>query len=343
VDRQAPISYEDVSRAATRLIGRGAKVTIDALYEQLGRRGSRTTIHKHHKTFLKTFSEQGMTMLPSALPEALVPLVEDFWNQAVLAAGVGFDNERADYDHRIAELGGAINQRAERIQQLETLLDERETLLTQKSQQLDQRDRTIGDLERWVEGKEAEVGELKHDKQALETRLAEERVHWSERYDAAKSDWDRQRGQLEHDIAKTREQMGADQIKHERLVDHWMLQLDDARQHISDLKLRHHEDRERLQGEVRLEKARADRFATDQAKLEKRIDALVSDCEQLEHGRKALQEKLVASDEAREQLAENNRVLARDSESLETEMDALSQTNDKLGRDIERLRSGADR
>jgi len=325
VDRQAPISYEDVSRAATRLIGRGAKVTIDALYEQLGRRGSRTTIHKHHKTFLKTFSEQGMTMLPSALPEALVPLVEDFWNQAVLAAGVGFDNERADYDHRIAELGGAINQRAERIQQLETLLDERETLLTQKSQQLDQRDRTIGDLERWVEGKEAEVGELKHDKQALETRLAEERVHWSERYDAAKSDWDRQ--------------MGADQIKHERLVDHWMLQLDDARQHISDLKLRHHEDRERLQGEVRLEKARADRFATDQAKLEKRIDALVSDCEQLEHGRKALQEKLVASDEAREQLAENNRVLARDSEALEAEMGALSQTNDKLVRDIERLRS----
>ena len=39
--RPATVELEDVARAATRLISQGKRPTVDAIYDEVGRRGSR--------------------------------------------------------------------------------------------------------------------------------------------------------------------------------------------------------------------------------------------------------------------------------------------------------------
>ena len=45
--RPASFSPNDVARIATRLIGQGKNPTVDSVHEQLGRRGSRTTVNNY--------------------------------------------------------------------------------------------------------------------------------------------------------------------------------------------------------------------------------------------------------------------------------------------------------
>jgi chromosome segregation ATPase len=272
--RTPSLTYDDVARASTRLIGRGARLTIDALYDELGRRGSRSTIHKHYKTFLEEFSERGMAVIPSAIPEPLVPIIEDFWTNALLMAGQGFDEERALHEQAIDDAKVVQTDQLKRIHQLEALLDERETLLSQKSQQLATKDEVIRELEEVNTSKDSWIDELKRDKEALGERLKLEREHWSDRLDAANEDWRRHREQLEKEARDVEERNLRDQAKYDRLVDHWMIQLDDAREHISALKLQHKEDQDRLRAEAQLERKRADRFAAQQSTLEGRIETL---------------------------------------------------------------------
>ncbi|MFB2351272.1 DNA-binding protein, partial [Priestia megaterium] len=65
-----------------------------AIYEEVGRRGSRTTLNKHLRTFLEDFGKRGLSALPSAIPEDLIPIVKDFWAQALVQAGKRYEKER---------------------------------------------------------------------------------------------------------------------------------------------------------------------------------------------------------------------------------------------------------
>ena len=274
--RPASFSPNDVARIATRLIGQGKNPTVDSVHEQLGRRGSRTTVNNYLKAFRDEFKERGLTALPSAIPEPLIPIIEDFWAHALVKAGERYDEERQSVEQgRQAEQEAYNAVHSEQI----GIIDEQAALLQDREQFISEQARTVSELEQQVRtlksllsGYEETILDLKRDKSRLSDQLDEERQESHRRFDQAKEDWYRERATLRQSVDDARKQLSEDNEKNARLADHWMLQLDDARQQVRELKERHQEDKQRWEADIKLERARADRLAGTVSGYEQRIE-----------------------------------------------------------------------
>lgn len=272
--RPSAVNENDISRAAVRLIGQGARPTVDAVYEAVGRRGSRTTIHKHLKAFLDDFTKKGLAVLPSSIPEPLVPIIEDFWGQALVKAGERYDIDREQWESQISELNKTVAARESVIAERDLLLDERARYIDQQQRKLEAQDREAVQLNRALSEQEAVTGDLKKDKERVVEQVQSDREQAQKRFDQATEDWTRERSQLERATEQARVQLVEGQTKMETLTDYWIMQVDDARQQVTEIKGRHSEDKGRWEGEMRIEKARTDRMAQTVSSLEKRVEGL---------------------------------------------------------------------
>ncbi|RUA14861.1 MAG: hypothetical protein DSY83_08600 [Flavobacteriia bacterium] len=274
--RPASFSPKDVARIATRLIGQGKNPTVDSVHEQLGRRGSRTTVNNYLKAFREEFKERGLTALPSAIPEALIPIIEDFWVQALVKAGERYDEERQSVEQeRQAEqeaYNAVLSEQTATIDEQAALLQDREQFISEQTRTVSELEQQIRTLKSILSGYEETILDLKRDKSRLSDQLDEERQESHRRFDQAKEDWYRERATLRQSVDDARKQLSEDNEKNARLADHWMLQLDDARQQVRELKERHQEDKQRWEADIKLERARADRLAGTVSGYEQRIE-----------------------------------------------------------------------
>lgn len=276
--RPASFSPKDVARIATRLIAQGKNPTVDSVHEELGRRGSRTTVNNYLKAFREDFKERGLTALPSAIPEPLLPIIEDFWAQALVKAGERYDEERQSVEQdRQAERDAhkaALAEKASVIDSHAALLADREQFISEQARTQSELEQQVRALTAAVSGHEATIDDLKRDKSRLVDSLDQERQDSARRFDQAKEDWHRERATLRQSVEDARKQLAEDNEKNARLADHWMLQLDDSRQQVRELKERHQEDKERWTGDIKLERARADRLAGTVSQYERKIENL---------------------------------------------------------------------
>lgn len=274
--RPASFSPKDVARIATRLIGQGKNPTVDSVHEQLGRRGSRTTVNNYLKAFREEFKERGLTALPSAIPEPLIPIIEDFWAQALVKAGERYDEERQSVEQeRRAEqeaYNAVLSEQTATIDEQAALLQDREQFISEQTRTVSELEQQIRTLKSLLSGYEETILDLKRDKSRLSDQLDEERQESHRRFDQAKEDWYRERATLRQSVDDARKQLSEDNEKNARLADHWMLQLDDARQQVRELKERHQEDKQRWEADIKLERARADRLAGTVSGYEQRIE-----------------------------------------------------------------------
>lgn len=276
--RPASFSPKDVARIATRLIAQGKNPTVDSVHEELGRRGSRTTVNNYLKAFREDFKERGLTALPSAIPEPLLPIIEDFWAQALVKAGERYDEERQSVEQeRQAERDAhkaALAEKASVIDSHAALLADREQFISEQARTQSELEQQVRALTATISGHETTIADLKRDKSRLTDSLDQERQDSARRFDQAKEDWDRERATLRQAVEDARKQLTEDNEKNARLADHWMLQLDDARQQVRELKERHQEDKERWAGDMKLERARADRLAGTVSQYERKMEDL---------------------------------------------------------------------
>lgn len=274
--RPASFSPKDVARIATRLIGQGKNPTVDSVHEQLGRRGSRTTVNNYLKAFREEFKERGLTALPSAIPEPLIPIIEDFWAQALVKAGERYDEERQSVEQeRQAEqeaYNAVLSEQTATIDEQAALLQDREQFISEQTRTVSELEQQVRTLKSLLSGYEETILDLKRDKSRLSDQLDEERQESHRRFDQAKEDWYRERATLRQSVDDARKQLSEDNEKNARLADHWMLQLDDARQQVRELKERHQEDKQRWEADIKLERARADRLAGTLTGYEERIE-----------------------------------------------------------------------
>lgn len=328
--RPSVISYDDVARAFVRIIGKGRYPSIDALYEELGRRGSKGTIHKHQKAFLETFQEKGIAMLPAALPEALLPIIEDFWSQALVKAGEQYSDHEDRWRCEIDEYKERDESQKARIAELEHQLDERKkdlehqydekvkakNVATEAIRKIDQHELTI-------HGQQQEIRALNNRVESIQsdhaTRLDEIRHEHQERVDALQ-------GLLDEMTEKARR----DEEAHTRLVDHWIRQVDDARLQMTELREEVRGEKERAAAEVNAERAKSARLS-----------------QQLDDARETLMARQEALDKALKDLAVQERevghrderivALEKDNASLEGDVSALREALKEQGEHVETL------
>lgn len=279
--RKPVIDKDDVARAATRLISQGERPTVDAVHEGVGKRGSRTTVHNLLKAFLKEFGEKGMNALPSSIPEPLIPIVEDFWAQALVQAGSRYDADRETYTQEIESLkqeldkrDAVIREREEEIKKRDDLLLDRERFIDQQHRTIEVQSREMDQLKQVVAGHERVIENLKDDKARLWTQIQEERKTAQARFDGAEENWARQQVQLEQAANDAKVQLAEGQEKMNTLTDYWIMQVDDARQQMRELKERHEEDKKRWEGDLLLQSRRADRYALTLSEFEQTNEAM---------------------------------------------------------------------
>lgn len=320
--RPASFSPKDVARIATRLIGQGKNPTVDSVHEALGRRGSRTTVNNYLKAFREEFKSRGLTALPSAIPEPLLPIIEDFWAQALVKAGERYDEERQSVEQeREAEREAhkaALDEKVAIIDEQAALLQDREQFIAEQTRTVSVLEQQVRTLKSLLSGHEETILDLKRDKSRLSDQLDQEREDSARRFDQAKEDWYRERATLRQTVEDTRKQLAEDNEKNARLADHWMLQLDDARQQVRELKERHQEDKQRWDADLKLERARADRLAGTVSQCEQRIEELERECSDVSNTYNAAIEK---------------------NEELKTQLIALEQTTAEQARVIDDLNS----
>ncbi|MCK7553302.1 DNA-binding protein [Marinobacter goseongensis] len=276
--RPASFSQKEVARIATRLIGQGKNPTVDSVHEELGRRGSRTTVNNYLRAFREEFKARGLTALPSAIPEPLLPIIEDFWAQALVKAGERYDEERQSVEReREAEREAnrvSLDETAAIIDEQSALLKDREQFVAEQARTISEQEQQVKALKSLLSGHDETILDLKRDKSRLSDQLDHEREDANRRFDQAKEDWYRERATLRQSVEDARRQLAEDNEKNARLADHWMLQLDDARQQVREIKERHQEDKQRWDADLKLERARSDRLAVTVSKYEQRIEAL---------------------------------------------------------------------
>lgn len=328
--RPSAVDEKDVARAAVRLIGQGAKPTVDAVREAVGGRGSRTTIHKHLKAFLDDFSRRGLTVLPSSIPEPLLPIIEDFWSQALAKAGERYDEDRGGWESQIGELNAVIDSRNSVIVERDALLTDRERFIGQQQRAIEGLETEVEQLSGVVADQGEVVADLKRDKGRLSDQVKSEREQAQLRMDQALEDWARERAQLERAVEDSRKQFADSEQKMNTLTDYWIMQVEDARQRVSEQKERHAQDRNLWDANAKLERARADRLAQTVSEYERRVDVAETELVEAEGRVSELREDLAA---ALETVALKDDELSRLQSGLVTSQADLKIAN----KEIERL------
>ncbi len=278
--RPATVELEDVARAATRLISQGKRPTVDAIYEEVGRRGSRTTLNKHLRTFLEDFGKRGLSALPSAIPEALLPVVEDFWAQALVQASERYEKERTRWQDDLAAKDQAMDDLKAVIAERDALLADRDRFIQEQSARISALEAELTANMDLVRAEKSLITDLKADKQRLNSLVLDEREQAESRLQAAKEDWARERASLER-VAEdarqladdARKQMAEAEATHNKLTDYWIVKVDDARQQVSELKERHADDKKRWESDLLLQTRRADRYAMTISEKERIIES----------------------------------------------------------------------
>jgi len=137
----------EVNSACEAIIARGERVTTNAVYDELGQRGSFKTIQKHIKTWEAENSDQLDEIknlpitaeIPESIEETGKKLLKTFWNEAKTKADAELDVQREALqqaeiitNHKVDEITVFSDKQTETITILREQLAELQTQLTKE-------------------------------------------------------------------------------------------------------------------------------------------------------------------------------------------------------------------
>ncbi len=219
LSRRAPrISQADVFAAADALLVEGHRPTIDRVRMRLGR-GSPNTINDHLDTWWMKLGAR-LRDLPGQefpqLPERVAHILRQLWTEALDGARAVLKDALQAREHALDEgeeaLAARVRTFADQEQTLATraiALEEALTLAREQLQAANQRAQTLEDN---LHASRAEGSRLRSRVEALEGQCAQTRTQ----LDAAITAHQGERGQL--------------QARHAAAEQHWLLEVDRARQ-----------------------------------------------------------------------------------------------------------------
>jgi len=210
------ITYDEVVRAAIRLIRDGQNVTKPAIREQLGNRGSHSTIQKHLDAWRETLAASDVEVLPPSMPPELTEHLEAFWNAAVslVEDNLAGEWERAKQSVETAE---AEKQAAfEDRDRWQEYVREKDVELAQRASEIEQVSKRLQDTEERLQTRDQEYQALLDRMDAKDRMMADERTAMQERIelieqrhqqelDAAKSAWEAEKERLQEQAKAAQE------------------------------------------------------------------------------------------------------------------------------------------
>jgi len=279
--RPPVISYEDVARACVKIIGSGRYPSVDAIYQELGRRGSKSTIHNHQKVWREQFMEQGLSMLPAALPDDLLPAIEAFWSQAILAASQQYSKYEDGWRKELDERKEQADNDALTIEQLCTELDDRKRALSEAFDRQTAAERERDEAYQAVKSCNLTIQSLEQEVQRLNRKAESDYKDHVERLDNLQAQHHDQVESLNHSLDAMKQKHAEDEATYTRMVDYWMGQVDDARIQISQLNEQLSEQKRLAAQDLNLERTKFGKLSQRYDHLQEKADRLEATAEKL--------------------------------------------------------------
>ncbi|GAA3908821.1 hypothetical protein GCM10022228_19240 [Halomonas cibimaris] len=255
------IQYADVRRAIDELIARGDNPSVQRIREVLGT-GSFTTISDHVRRWRDECEKNRDVPSPREIPEAIVSLAADMWRQAQEAANEGLTHYREEAKREVA----AAQEEAQKARQEADNAAQRESALAEH----------LRHREAHIEGLSTQLAESREKQEQLAARC-----------DSAeqKSEKLKKESAEQHARLTRQDQAHRDEVREQREAFDRQLAEEQQRNEATEGKLL------ALLDGVRQE--RADDHKAQQKRtrrLEKRLEALSEENEQVQHQLKAAQE-----------------------------------------------------
>lgn len=297
--RPAVISYDDVKRVAIRLISKGRQATIDAIHSELGHRGSRTTVHKHRLAFFEELQQRGVQVLPASLPEALIPLIEDFWTQAVQRAGEAFGDERTALEGRAHELAGQLAAAEAATAQKEACVETQQQLIEKLTEQVSALQDESATHQAYAKDYSEQLAKSQDRFAAYRRQISDERAVQEQLQGTERAEWQREKEHLEAELEAANARLSIEVKRSDDQATYWYKQVDNARLDLARMDEQRQQEVHRLESELLIGRKREESLARRMGKLEDQYDAKVAEVEslrgKLEQARANLREQEKAS------------------------------------------------
>jgi chromosome segregation ATPase len=284
---RALITFEDFKRSWMRITSKGKHASLDAIYEDLGRQGSKSTLQKYRTRLLEELSSKGAEILPATIPRDMVPLIEEFFTKSVAIAGEIYQSHKKELERR---LESAFTERAE----FEADLKESERIRKEQANLIESLQNDKEMLQASLDTKYNQVVALSEKKSTLEEQLESQKaLHNAElqrlHQDAEAIEKDRQ---TRFDALKRQAEDEAKRAdtaiqQADKNADHFLLQIADERDKSARIEDNLQTNIKRLESQLHISQKREDGLAVKLGKTEERLLSLQDSFESLKQSNSA--------------------------------------------------------
>jgi len=306
--RQPTVTYEEVVRAAFKLLQKGQNPTLESIHQLVGNKGSRTTIHKYKKQWLETMGEVDMVhLLPATVPKALMPAVDELWGLAVHEAGKAHAEDKHTLETMAVEAKkrqesaeGELQKQYADLQELEHLRDRLLDQVSSLKDQLGAREESERDLRLQLSAANNRITDLE---QARET----DRQHYDQLLTNEKAEHKRQLEHLQQQVDDANAIKDKEIERSDREIDYCRMQVARERDVLRDTKAEHERATNFLERQL-------DARNVQNSDLQKRLDALE---DQVDQERKAWTDEKATLQSTLDQLRGEHGALSAQLEKLD--------------------------
>jgi chromosome segregation ATPase len=231
------------------------------------------TVNKHRKAFLEKFQEQGISMLPAALPTEIIPAIEEFWSMALSQAGQNYSKLEDELNRKNEELESSLAEERRKNEELEKQLNQSRDDLQSVHRELTTAHEQLTELRTELRSKSSIIESLRMGKEQLHEQIRREREESNHRYDLALEDHASQRQGLLDAIEEMKQQHKADSEKQERMTDYWTIQVADARDAVSSARKELDEAKKAHQADLNIERTRVGVLNNKLEELQQKLES----------------------------------------------------------------------
>jgi chromosome segregation ATPase len=321
---KALVTFEDFKRSWMRITSKGKHATLDAIYEDLGRRGSKSTLQKYRTRLLEELSDKGTEILPATIPPDMVPLIEEFFTKSVAIAGEVYQAHRKDLER---QLESAFTENADLVSDLK----ESERIRAEQQSVIEALHNDKESLAASIEAKNQGLSELSEQVAVLKSEIeSQARLHSTEMANL-KAESETRYQALQDRFEAMQRQAADEKARADRAVqqadsnaDHFLLQIEDERRKSAQLHENDQATIRRLDSQLTISQKREDGLSVKFSKLEERFLALQDEVESMEskhrEEKEQLEREIVDLKAERKYLYRDNEQISKQLESVRVEL-----------------------
>lgn len=268
---RALTTYEDFKRSWMRITANGRHASLDAIYEDLGRRGSKSTLQKYRVALLKELSDKGAEILPATIPPDMVPLIEEFFTKSVAIAGEVYQSHRKDLERQLEQ---AFTERTD----VKGDLKESERIRREQASLIESLQGDKEKLQASVHTKNTNLIAMSEKKAVLESEIESQRKLHEKELEHINQEAGARYQSLKDRLEGVQRQANDEKARADKAVkqsdgnaDYFLLQIDDERQKSAHAQNNNKATTQRLESDLHLSQKREDGLAVKLGNTEERL------------------------------------------------------------------------